>query len=108
MTPVSSRPTLYVGVAVPLVEQARLWLAVVLAGVPLPQLQKALAAFRPELVLLNCHAREEGCLVLGDGRGRAEYVGGERLPGILPPRPKVLILAACHSESVLNRAAELA
>src|SRR5206468_775337 len=47
-------------------------------------------------------------LLLEDGSGRATFVGGEQLPGALNPRPKVLILAACHSESVLRQATGLA
>ncbi len=69
-------------------------------------LMQDLSQLRPELVLLHCHGTVDGCLLFEDGRGRADFVPGERLFPLFLPRPWVLLLSACHSEAVLQRAAK--
>ncbi len=79
------------------------------AGLTLQLLQSDLATFKPTVVVLDCHGTEEGCLVLEDGRGRAQFVGAEHLVPILDRnRPRVLFLSACHSERVVDRAGGIA
>ncbi|MSS72637.1 MAG: tetratricopeptide repeat protein [Candidatus Latescibacteria bacterium] len=73
-------------------------------GLTLQQFQRDLSDIRPELVLLDCHGTEEGFLLFEDGRALADFIPGERLFPLLKPRPRVLFLAACHSETVLTRA----
>ncbi len=72
-------------------------------GLTLQQFQRDLSDIRPELVLLDCHGTEEGFLLFEDGRALADFIPGERLFPLLRPRPRVLCLAACHSENVLKR-----
>ena len=76
------------------------------AGLTLRILQDDLAHHRPDLVILLCHGTAEGCLLFEDGRGRADFVPGDRFLPTLRPMPTVLFLAACHSETVLNRAGQ--
>ncbi|MCH8291204.1 hypothetical protein IH992_08915, partial [Candidatus Poribacteria bacterium] len=77
-------------------------------GLTSQQLQRDLAALRPELVILDCHGTKQGNLLFEDGRGRADVVPGERLFPMLHPRPTVLFLAACYSEVVLQRTEDAA
>ncbi|MFO1350373.1 MAG: hypothetical protein U1F68_06710 [Gammaproteobacteria bacterium] len=73
-------------------------------GLTLPQLQRDLAKYKPDVMLLVCHGTPEGCVLLEDGRGGAEFVAGGRLLAALKPSPQVLLLSACHSEQLLKRA----
>jgi hypothetical protein len=75
-------------------------------GLTLQHLQRDRLALRPEMVALFCHGTDEGCLLLEDGRGTAAVTPGDRVLGVLTPRPRVTVLAACYSEAVLKRAAE--
>ncbi|MBM3237049.1 tetratricopeptide repeat protein [Candidatus Poribacteria bacterium] len=77
-------------------------------GLTPQRLQRDLIELTPELMILDCHGSEEGCLLFEDGRACADMVPGERLFPMLEPRPKVLFLAACYSEAVLRRAQESA
>ena len=77
-------------------------------GLTLQALQRDLARLRPELVLLYCHGIREGSLLFEDGRGAAEYVSGARLFGPFNPKPRVLVLNACYSGTVLARAKDRA
>lgn len=47
-------------------------------------------------------------MLFEDGRGAAEYVSGARVFGLFNPRPRVLVLNACYSGTVLARAKERA
>ncbi len=77
-------------------------------GLTLQQLQTDLAQLKPELVMLDCHGTKEGTLLFENGQGQAEFVPGDKLFSLFESRPKVLFLAACHSERVLDRAKESA
>ena len=76
---------------------------VVRTGLTMQQLQEDMARLRPSIVVLNCHGTAEGCLLLEDGLGGADVVGGERLGPVLQPLPPVLFLSACHSHAAVER-----
>ena len=73
-------------------------------GLTLQGLQLDLTRLKPGIVLLSCHGTEDGELMLEDGRGVASVTAGDRVFEVLKPRPQVLLLDACHSQSVLQRA----
>ena len=73
-------------------------------GLTLQVLQRDLLDLKPALVVLFCHGTKYGELLLEDGRGLASVVAGDRLFEAIDPEPRVLFLAACHSEAVLKRA----
>ena len=73
-------------------------------GLTLQVLQQDLLDLKPALVVLFCHGTKYGELLLEDGRGLASVVAGDRLFEAIDPKPRVLLLAACHSEAVLTRA----
>ena len=75
-------------------------------GLTLQVLQRDLLDLKPALVVLFCHGTKYGELLLEDGRGLASVVAGDRLFEAIDPKPRVLLLAACHSEAVLKRAKE--
>ena len=73
-------------------------------GLTLQRLQQDLTRLKPDIVLLSCHGTKNGELILEDGRGLASVTAGDRVFEVLKPRPQVLFLDACHSQSVLQRA----
>jgi tetratricopeptide (TPR) repeat protein len=75
-------------------------------GLTLQQLQDDLTLLKPEMVVVSCHGTRYGELYFEDGRGLASVVSGEKLFKALQPKPRVLFLAACHSDAVLRRAQE--